>query len=96
MCVCFHDLHFYEIEAGASSWTTEGSGYDSVQEQEAFLRNIHTGPGAHPVSLTMSIRGSFLRGEESWREAELHLLSRLTIVELYIYSSICLHGLALN
>jgi hypothetical protein len=45
--------------------------------------SVQTGSGAHPISYPMG-------------EADLHLVPRSRMVELYLHSPICLHGIVLN
>jgi hypothetical protein len=63
----------------------------------SFLKR-QTGSGAHIASYPMGT-GAFPR-EQSGRGVKLtthlHLMSRLRMLELYLYSSICLHVMVLH
>jgi hypothetical protein len=71
--------------------TTEGSEFESRQGQEfSLLHVVQTGSGVPPTSHPMGTGGSFPGGKAAgvWRCEE--------NVDLYIHSSIRLHGVVLN
>jgi hypothetical protein len=59
----------------------------------SFLHNVQTGSGAHWSSYTMGT-GDFPRGVKL--TTHLHLVPRLRMVELFLCSPICFHGMVLN
>jgi hypothetical protein len=60
----------------------------------SLLHSVQIGPGVHPASYPQSITGYFLRGKVT--EADLHLVPRSGMVELYFHSLVRLHGIMLN
>jgi hypothetical protein len=84
---------------------TTGYGMDdrgSISDMDkrfSLLRRFQTGSGAHPTSYPMG-RGGLFPPEQSDRGVELttqpNPVSRPRMVELYLHSSIRLHGVVLN
>jgi membrane-bound inhibitor of C-type lysozyme len=70
------------------------------QEQEiSLLHNIPTGSGAHPASHTVGTRGCFPRGKTARGvklTTHLHIVLRLTMVELCLHSCARLYGVVRN
>jgi hypothetical protein len=56
------------------------------------LHDIHTGSGAHPLSYTIGT-GALSLGVKL--TIHLQLVPKLRMVELYLHSLICLHGMVL-
>jgi hypothetical protein len=82
------------------SWTTEESDFESRYGQECSLVHvIRTHSGAHRASYLKGIGGSFSKskatGAWSWPLTSNYCRVQEN-VDVYIYSSICLHGLVLN
>jgi hypothetical protein len=64
----------------------------------SLLHSVQTGSGIHPASYSMGT-GALSPGIK-WPGMELtthpHLVLKLRIVELYLHSLTCLHGIVLN
>jgi hypothetical protein len=67
-------------------------------QQEIFLFSMASRPDLGPIQPPIYwVWGPFSPGvKRPGRKAHLHLLSRSRILELYLHSPICLHGIALN
>jgi hypothetical protein len=82
---------------GGSEYKRQGYGLDV---RGWILHSVHTGSGAHSVSYPMSTGGPMGTAESIPRcvklTTHLHLAPRLTMVELYLHSTIYLHGIILN
>jgi hypothetical protein len=76
-------------------WTT-GVLLPAGTRDFSLLHSVETGSGAHPASYPMS-NGVLPPGvKRRGYEADLHPVPRSGIVELYLYSTICILGIELN
>jgi hypothetical protein len=86
MCICF-----YTLRAGRP-------GIDSRQGHDfSLLHSIQTGSGTHTASYPMNTGHLSPGVKRPGREGDhLQLVQRLRVVEPYLHSPICLHGIVLN
>jgi hypothetical protein len=78
----------------ATGWTAGRAGARDFQ----FLHSVQTGSGAHPTSYSMGTGGSFLGGKAAGREADHSPPSsaQVKMMDLYLNSPKCFHGVVLN
>jgi hypothetical protein len=57
-----------------------------AEQNFTLLHSVQTGSEAHPASYTMGIRGNFPWGKAAGDEADLNLVPRSEMVELYLHS----------
>jgi hypothetical protein len=62
----------------------------------SLLHYVQTDSGAHPPSYPMGSGGNFPGVRRQGRQADLGLVPRSRMVELYLHSPLCLHGIVLN
>jgi hypothetical protein len=66
----------------------QGSEFESREDQEfSLLRNIQTGPGAHPVSYPMDNGGPFSGVKRPRREADHSPPTSAEVKKTWIYTS---------
>jgi hypothetical protein len=76
-------------------YTAEGSGLDSLHEQEVFLFSAASGPNLGPTQPPMQwVLG--VKAAATWSWLLTYILPKPRMVELYLHSYLCLHGIPLN
>jgi hypothetical protein len=83
----------------ATGYEMDGLGSIPGNAKYCLLHSVQTGYEAHPASYPMGTGNDFpvgkaVRGVKL--TTHLHLVPRSRMVELYLYSLICLHGVVLN
>jgi hypothetical protein len=87
----------HSVQWWATGWT-DGVRFPWKARNFSLFHIVQTGPGAHAASFPMGV-GPLSQGvKRSGREVHhsLHLVPRSRVVELYLHSLICLHGMMLN
>jgi hypothetical protein len=83
------------VERWATGWTAQVR-FPAMQDF-SHLHSVQTGSGAHPTSCPVGIGryspGGKAAGAWGW---PLHLVLRSRMVNLYLHSPICLHGIVLS
>jgi hypothetical protein len=77
-----------------TGWTS-GVLFAAGARDFSLLHNVHTDRGAHSASYTMGTGCCFQGVKRPGREAD-HLVPRLRMMELYLHSPICLHGIVVS